>query len=196
MNISQKDRRALILCGAFLGVVGVYMGLIDPFVVRYDAARERITVVRKKLSKLRRKKKLLRPRQRKLRSVRAEVEKMLSLFSGEVDADKRLGACIRDFQKAAADSGATLHSIRPLPTGDKSDPNFDAYRFELDFSGSYGTVMRMLYNLEAGMHLHRTRKMDLKMDKGVVHCRILAERYYYNPEPVVKTEEEKEGEES
>ena len=187
MNLNEKDKRALVICGVFLGVVGLYMGLIDPLVLRYESARAGIAEAEKKLARLRRGKRLLRPRQRKLRDVRAHVEKLLSTFGSRVESGRRLGACIHDFQQAAADAGAVLHSIRPLPLPGDADPDFDAYRFELDFSGSYRTIMRMLYNLEAGGHLHRTLQLDLKLEKGAVCCRMLAERYYYDPAPAAQT---------
>ncbi len=179
MAMSRKDKRALAVCGIFLGAVGAYMGLIDPYVLRYEAAQEKIQAQEKKLRALRRKKRLLRPRQRKLRTTRAEVESMLKVFGGVSDQEDQLSACIRGFQNAAAETGASLHSIRPLPVPDEPDPNFAEYRFELNFSGSYPTVQRMLYCLEASGCLQRTRQIDLKLDKGDVHCRMLAERFFY-----------------
>ncbi|MBN2713660.1 MAG: type II secretion system protein M [Planctomycetes bacterium] len=194
MAISKQDKRALTICIVFLGVVVAYMCGIDPYLQRYESALDKISAQEKKLSSLKRKKKLLRPRQRKLRSTRTEVDDMLNKFVGEAPPEEHLSICIRSFQSAASETGAVLHSIRPLPELDEEggNTNFDKYKFELTFSGSYSTFQRMLYSLETGKYLHRTRQMYLTLEKGVVNCRMLAERYFYKDEaaPVLAADAE------
>jgi hypothetical protein len=180
MTISKKDRRALIICGVFLAIVVIFMGGIDPYLQRYDTAMEKIKKQEKALAGLRRKKKLLRPRQRKLRTTRIEIREMLNVFGGIASPEDRLSVCIRSFQDAATESGAVLHSIRPLPVLEQNSTSFDEYRFEISFSGSYETVQDMLYRLETGTCLHRTRQMTLVLEKGVVNCRMVAERFFYH----------------
>lgn len=189
MPLSKKDRRALALCGGFLGLAALYVGIIDPWVERYGAALDKIASIDKKSKGLASEKRMLQPRQRKLRSARVELEELLRVAGGEVPRSDHLSFCIRSLQSAATTTGAALHSIRPLPAPDEVDPHFSGYRFELNFSGSYATVQRMLHHLETGAFLHITRQMDLNFDKELVTCRMLAERYFYEREaPPAETE--------
>lgn len=179
MPLSNKDKKALGVCAIFLGVVFVYMCGIDPYMQRYLAATDKIADQEKKLAALEHQAKLLRPRQRMLRSTRDEVDSLRQTFCGEVPTEERLSFCIRSFQDAASSTGTILHSIRPIPVLDAGNPNFDEYRFELSFSGPYATVHNMLYLLETGKFLHRPQQMDMSFDKGLVNCRMLAERFFY-----------------